>query len=1222
MAPQQTQAVEERQQITAFSNDEAVVPEQVPGEVTLPKVGTSQFTDDQSHNIHSYLQRPQLLQSIRWPIFSDIKLPEANFTISNKRNQDLLYVYQKKYPLSDSYPANLQDNIYNNGLAIPGQMFRPMVKKKLDGFSSFRATAVFKLQINSQPFLAGRLIMSAIPMPSLLGDRGRYVESTISNMQNVNHVQMDINKQTEVQLRIPFISPYNAYDLITGNFDWSKLKIKIYSPIASTATSGGGTTGCSDNVLQLLLWGHFEDIELGFPTSALMYKPVFPSAKTNLARQQSNPIVVLKQEKPKFDITKTKYKIIDESKVLTPTGETVEYVTHHNKKYALINNSWIPIPKSQSKPLPNIKEQQQYVKVKTSDQSFYIKTNLTYLPKAQMTSRVPPKEVSAVAAIKSRISESTGRIATVSSQLGNMLSCGVEAIGGVASLFGFSKPQKDTPGISVVNRPAQYFGNYNGIDHSHVVALSATNNVETFPNLAGTNIDETSFEFLKRVPNFIGAFNYDNKCSMGGDSDILTYFYVAPTYYQPMVASASANVFDADTGKPKVITYLKQMKIETSLSYNCSPFVYWTGSLVYTFRFIKTDYHSGRVEISFHPFSSNIPDGSQDDGRFDFVYRVVVDLRDNSEVSITVPYVSPQQWKTLEYDRSIFDPYNISIQDSALPLRYATGMLVVRKLTPLICQSTVVSPKIECLVEVRGGPDFRVACPAHSPLHPFSFPKAQSGNMKQIKKKKGSIFVRCFKTQVSGEFEDEEVIRPVTPLPKAQSGPVYAVPGTQDTRSGAIMGFVPPSITGNDSDLHHDDTSMLTQGEVFACMRALTRRHCFTQQVSLKSIPYVLPPTYNKDKDTFVSTPQSYLADRKVPSVILKISDFLSCPELPYNIITRISPTPKNGSGPSPDNRYYFQDIQIQPSILNSPLSFVASMYCFYRGGLRFKAVLRDGAGGSDTLTTNELVSGRVIYRNIHDNNQSLEALESDISYNVTDKFMSPKAFELSSAKTIAEFQVPYYSPTIQSCHWNANYTSLQDRPCPWLEISSSVRRYDTVLNIATGASDDTDFILYLGPPPHVGTAYLLRKHNTNYKVNIPTSVGDPVDGVYPVTSLSSQPFNSTLVTYVDVYGCDPAYALNKNENSVPSAADFNSYQQIRKDKGEIKVHYPDDAAQQSHWMIDYTYQKYNYYGQDGQKHTLEKPWDYLTTPAKSPVRFDDLLFEEMQTIANPTGSN
>ena len=88
--------MEERQQITAFSNDEAVIPEEVPGETTLPQIGTSQFTDDQSHNIHSYLQRPQLLQTIKWPIFSDVTLPGASFTIKNKRNQNLLYVDQRR----------------------------------------------------------------------------------------------------------------------------------------------------------------------------------------------------------------------------------------------------------------------------------------------------------------------------------------------------------------------------------------------------------------------------------------------------------------------------------------------------------------------------------------------------------------------------------------------------------------------------------------------------------------------------------------------------------------------------------------------------------------------------------------------------------------------------------------------------------------------------------------------------------------------------------------------------------------------------------------------------------------------------------------------------------------------------------------------------------------------------------------------------------------------
>lgn len=221
-----TQTVEEQQQIVTFEADKAVVAEHQPGEVQVPTYGAIQHTDAMTHSVVSFLGRPQLISSFPW-------------SVNASRSENIL-------------PSSLNDG----KLYIPTSILTTQYRNKLDGFTSIRATAVIKLQVNAQPFQAGRLLMAAAPMPTILGNRKEFLFKQVGTAQCVNHVQMDIAKQTEVELRIPFISPYNSFDLIDGKFDWAEVRVLVYSPLNSIDKSA----------LQCVLWAHFEDIELGAPT--------------------------------------------------------------------------------------------------------------------------------------------------------------------------------------------------------------------------------------------------------------------------------------------------------------------------------------------------------------------------------------------------------------------------------------------------------------------------------------------------------------------------------------------------------------------------------------------------------------------------------------------------------------------------------------------------------------------------------------------------------------------------------------------------------------------------------------------------------------------------------------------------------------------------------------------------------------------------------------------
>nr|ULF99890.1 MAG: hypothetical protein 2 [Triatovirus sp.] len=1072
-----------------------------------------------------------------------------------------------------------------------------MYLRKLDGFAGFKATAVFKLQVNSQPFMAGRLLMAATPMPKLLGPREEFLAYTISNLQNIHHVQMDIAKQTEVELRVPFISPYNCYDLISGNFDWAKLYIKVYSPLNTTIN---GTK------LECLLWCHFEDIQLGFPTSASLVASAQSGKVGNLRKSLQNlslpiptpaaPVLntnrghVMAVSTPgnntagltlgasanwkhlkgcirltagygrtatypdgvstinrfyvsgdytlKIDsfLGKNDYgsftdivipiefwykhetvinfstdainlvathctficnitEYIDEVPLVRINTPLDVYVTNQNpipvknegttNSVVTIDKCSLPLWVSETPPFDPLVDRQDCPNINppiASSQS----GKVSKIPTRQAKPRAPPKEASNAVVKKARVQEQAKVVDSPAASsikgwgdkiksVGTAVVDGVVSVAsGIANFFGWSKPQIDVAGCTVLARPTEYFANCDGADHSHVLGLTINNNIDVYPNLSGTDLDETSFEFLKRVPNFIGSFKYGEDISTITTNNILSAFLVTPVYTQPWTIDFN-NFYQGDP-----------LRLPTSLAYISSPFAYWTGSLVYTFRFVKTDYHSGRVEFSFHPFVTQIDTRLDKQERYDQVYRVVVDLRENSEVSITVPYVSPQPWKLLEYDQKLFDPYlNASRETDVDNLKYCTGIFIVRKLTPLIVQNTIAPKEIECVVEVRAGDDYQVACPTHNVYLPFTFEN------------------------------DEVVARPQSNhyevIAQSQAGVVFATAGTSDTRTRALEGYVPPSITGNERDTHRPDTQNFTMGELFQSFRCFTRRFNFSKQIDISVSVTPSASGWDPNRNVYID---SYNYDQ--PSAVINPALYIQPPKLAVSQLDRVKISDNT------QQRAYTIGFRQLPT----PLSFVGGSFCFYRGGTRFKTCAISTYDG--TIIPNNLTVGKIIYHRFHDPGTEIDS-EVDTTIPHVPKSYSPAAYEQHVQKDFAEFQVPYYSPTMQSCHWNTKSYTLYDRPVPWLEVqiardSAESPQYKPRMCIAAAGSDDLDFALYIGPPPCINSSA------TRVKV-----IDEEITSEGRRLEFGHYVFNNHLV-----YDADPAYTLAKQDPFAPRAALLN----------------------------------------------------------------------------------
>lgn len=127
--------------------------------------------------------------------------------------------------------------------------------------------------------------------------------------------------------------------------------------------------------------------------------------------------------------------------------------------------------------------------------------------------------------------------------------------------------------------------------------------------------------------------------------------------------------------------------------------------MVYTIKFVKTKFHSGRLMFAIAPTDSTILGNTNPSLTIttaNYAFRNIIDVREVDEIEITVPYIAQKPWC-----------------DSASSAAYV-GLYV---LDPLTAPASV-SSTIQVFVTVRAGPDIAFASPRafnQVPIVPSAF---------------------------------------------------------------------------------------------------------------------------------------------------------------------------------------------------------------------------------------------------------------------------------------------------------------------------------------------------------------------------------------------------------------------------------------------------------------------------------------------------------------------
>lgn len=307
-----------------------------------------------------------------------------------------------------------------------------------------------------------------------------------------------------------------------------------------------------------------------------------------------------------------------------------------------------------------------------------------------------------------------GKIPLLSSYA-NSVSWFADIMASAAKIFGWRKPIVLSPSLRITQNYLPYSANTDGPDMSFPLSLSYENQVGMATGFSGTNIDEMDFSYLCTIPVWRQTVTWDTSQVSGTVLD--------STYVGPM------SEFYSTTVNSQVFYHY------SPLQFIGAHFMNWRGSMVYRFKLVKTEFHSGRLLIVFNPIMQTTTINLTNINDTAYLHRQIIDIRETSEFTFVVPYMSEA-------------PY-ASLVDAA-----NTGIISVYVMEPLVAPATV-STSISIICESCGGSDTEFAVPRTANLAYYSGITPQSG----VPIKEGSDVCRIAESYIgaSAPFFDSHV---------------------------------------------------------------------------------------------------------------------------------------------------------------------------------------------------------------------------------------------------------------------------------------------------------------------------------------------------------------------------------------------------------------------------------------------------------------------------------
>jgi len=326
------------------------------------------------------------------------------------------------------------------------------------------------------------------------------------------------------------------------------------------------------------------------------------------------------------------------------------------------------------------------------------------VPQMAIVDEERKRPISSVAHHVSRIAGVVGATVPTISSITTPIQWASDLVAGIATMFGYSNPLN----LEATQRNAltwfPFALNPDATDTSLPLSLMSRNDVEALTGVGGTDLDESSIDFIKQVPAWIGTLSFTTSNLIG---DNLLWFPLTPETCIGGSSFLGGSAYTYSTvnnfGTSGGGNYAGTTTITscTPVNYVSQLFYKYRGGLKFKLKFVKTSFHSGRLAIVYQPYTYGY--NSTATPSYDntiYAHRDVIDIRTASEYIFSVPYTAVTPYKELWGNQ--IDPF---------------GYLGIYVVNPVVAPSTV-SSTINIIVEVMAGDDMEFQIPRVTPLNP------------------------------------------------------------------------------------------------------------------------------------------------------------------------------------------------------------------------------------------------------------------------------------------------------------------------------------------------------------------------------------------------------------------------------------------------------------------------------------------------------------------------
>lgn len=299
---------------------------------------------------------------------------------------------------------------------------------------------------------------------------------------------------------------------------------------------------------------------------------------------------------------------------------------------------------------------------------------------------IPSVVSTAQSGMKFAASAETGDIA-------GMFSSGKEIFNGIKSITdNLDKPTVFIP-QSYSSHSSTSHGD--GIDNTERLTLEPCSITQHPEEIIG-DADEMNLSRLVKVPTIINFLNWATSNTTG---TYLTSFNVHPMYAYIRIVSDQnyANIFPSNLGMIS------------------SRFEYWRGSIMLRFSVVATQFHTGRLLISFIP---NFPAKYNQTPTYDQAKSNntwILDIQETSDMEICIPFESPTPWKLVPAYYDTDDSRSSAILDRSNHIE-TTGRITIFIMNELRTPGNIAN-NIDINIFMNGGDDFELSCPRLEPAH-------------------------------------------------------------------------------------------------------------------------------------------------------------------------------------------------------------------------------------------------------------------------------------------------------------------------------------------------------------------------------------------------------------------------------------------------------------------------------------------------------------------------